>query len=200
MHKVFISYHHQNDQIYKEALIEFGRHFGVFIDKSVDTGDISENLSDQTIRERIRDEYLRDSTVTILLVGTETKGRKHIDWEIYSSMFDGVRNKRSGILVVNLPSTQCTYFVAAHGEQEKRLIYPEVRSWVSIGSRAECENRYPYLPNRIIDNLPAPNAYISVVPWERLSARNLEFLIDVTFNRREECQYDFSRPMRRRNS
>ena len=199
MHKVFISYHHQNDQFYKNELIEYGTRFGVFIDKSVDTADISENLSDQGIREKIRDEYLKDSTVTILLAGAETKGRKHIDWELYSSMFDGVRNKKSGILVVNLPSTQCPYFTAEHGEEEKRLIYPEVNSWVTIDTRAEYENRYPYLPDRIIDNLCAPKAYVSVVPWERLDAGNLEFLINATFNQRGECEYDLSRPMRGRN-
>ena len=199
MHKVFISYHHENDQAYKNDLIEYGKRFGVFMDKSVDTGDISEDLSDQRIREKIRDEYLKDSTVTILLAGTATKGRKHIDWELYSSMFDGVRNKKSGILVVNLPSTQCTYFQAAHGDEEKLLIYPDVNSWVNIDTRAEYEKRYPYLPDRIIDNLLAPKAYVSVVPWERLNARKLEYLIDATFNKREECEYDLSRQMRRRN-
>ena len=106
-------------------MIKLGKNFSVFIDKSVETGDISEELSDQAIREKIRDEYLRDSTVAILLAGLETKTRKHIDWEIYSSMFDGVRNKKSGILVINLPSTQCPYFMAAHGEDEKRTIYPD---------------------------------------------------------------------------
>ena len=53
----------------------------------MDTGDISDELSDARIREKIRDEYLRDSTGTIVLVGTETKRRKHVDWEIYSSMY-----------------------------------------------------------------------------------------------------------------
>ena len=73
----------------------------LFIDTSVDTGGISDSLSDESIREKIRDEYLRDSTVTIVLVGTETKRRKHIDWEIYSSMYDGAVNKKSGVLVLN---------------------------------------------------------------------------------------------------
>ena len=200
MHNVFISYHHSNDQAYKNALIEFGRNFGVFIDKSVDTGDISENLSDEAIREKIRDDYLRDSTVTILLVGSETKRRKHIDWEIYSSMFDGVRNKKSGILVINLPSTQCTFFTVAHGVEEQRLIYPEQNSWMKINSRTEYENRYPYLPDRIIDNLLAPEVYISVVPWERLTVDRFKFLINATFNRRGDCKYNLSRRMGRSNS
>ena len=81
--KVFISYHHSNDQIYKDSLIKFNDENKIFIDMSVDTGDIDDQLTDETIRQKIRDEYLKNSTVTILLVGTETKYRKHIDWEIY---------------------------------------------------------------------------------------------------------------------
>jgi len=200
MHKVFISYHHGNDQSYKNGLIEYGKHYGVFIDKSVDTGKIDDRLSDQAIREKIRDEHLRDSTVTILLAGTETKWRKHIDWELYSSMFDGPRNKKSGILVINLPSAACSYFNAAYGEDEKRLIYPDINSWVNISARAEQKRRFPHLPERIIDNLVAPGARISIVPWGRLTPDSLEFLIDQAFNRRTECEYDLSRPMRRKNA
>jgi hypothetical protein len=75
-HKVFISYYHNNDQDYKDSLVKWAEDNKIFIDWSVDVGDISDDLSDQQIRERIRDEYLKDSTVTILLVGTETKNRK----------------------------------------------------------------------------------------------------------------------------
>ena len=79
MHKVFISYHHSNDQWYKNELVKLGER--VFVDRSVDTGDIPDEWTDEQIRQEIRDSYLRDSTVTIVLVGTETKQRKHIDWE-----------------------------------------------------------------------------------------------------------------------
>lgn len=126
MHKVFISYHHELDQDYKYELIEFGKDFGVFLDKSVDSGDIPEHWSDEAIRRNIRDEYLSDSTVTVLLVGTETKTRKHINWELHSSMFDGTVNKKSGILVINLPYLPNSSFRASHGEREKQLIYPDV--------------------------------------------------------------------------
>ena len=200
MHNVFISYHHDNDQAYKNALIEYGKNFGVFLDKSVDIGEIPEDWSDQAIREKIRDEYLRESTVTILLTGTETKRRKHVDWELYSSMFDGKKNKKSGILVINLPSVQCSYLSAAYGDDEKRLIYPDIESWTRIDSWSEQAQRYPHLPDRIIDNLVAPNARISVVPWDRLSPERLKFLVDATFNGRNGCEYDLSKPMRQRNA
>ncbi len=198
MHKVFTSYHHENDQFYKDELIRVGSDFGIFIDKSVDTGDIDETLSDQRIREIIRDEYLRDSTVTILLVGTETMCRKHIDWEIYSSMFDGRVNKKSGILVINLPSTNCDGLTAAHGAKEKNLLYPEVSSWTNF-TRREYERCYPYVPDRIIDSLVASDALISVVPWNRISPSSLKTLIDLTFEDRISCKYDLSRRLKRRN-
>jgi MTH538 TIR-like domain (DUF1863) len=134
------------------------------------------------------------------LVGTETKNRKHIDWELYSSMYDGKKNKKSGILVIQLPSTNPQYIRAAHGDEEKRNLYRSVTNWISIDSRDEYERRYPYLPERIIDNLLARNVKISVTKWEDLNVEDLKLLIDLTFQDRESCQYDMSRKMRRNNS
>ena len=196
-HRVFISYHHANDQEYKEALVKWAEENDIFIDWSVDIGDISDDLTDQQIREIIRDEYLRDSSVTILLVGTETKYRKHIDWELYSSMYDGKVNKKSGILVINLPSTNCSQCHAAHsGEQDN--VFPEITSWISVTERAEYERRYPYMPDRIIDNW-LYGAKVSAISWNDISAFRLKYMIERAFEDRVYCSYDLSRPMRRRN-
>ena len=200
MHKVFISHHHRNDQWYKDKLVEFGERYSMFVDRSVDTGDIPDDWADERIRREIRDKYLRDSTVTIVLVGTETKRRKHIDWEIHSSMYDGSVNHRSGIVVINLPEIPDGGGHAAHGKEEKRLLYPDITSWTHIEDRAEYERRYPYMPDRIIDNLLKSDVKISVVPWERINGKTLEFLIEAAFRCRKDCPYDLSRPMRRANS
>ena len=202
MHKVFISYYHKDDQWYKDALVKFGTTNSIFIDESVDTGDISDDdLSDERIREIIRDEYLRDSTVTIVLVGTETKRRKHVDWEIYSSMYDGTVNKKSGILVITLPTTYNDGGLvhASHGQAEKNL-YPDITSWTWVNTKTEYEHRYPYMPDRIIDNLLEPEARISVAPWDRINVTTLKFLIDAAFKDRGRCVYNLSQPMRRANS
>ena len=203
MHSVFISYHHDNDQEYKEALFEVNGEGEerIFIDGSVDTGDISDNLSAEKIREKIRDEYLRDTSVTIVLVGSETKKRKHIDWEIYSSMFDGPVNKKSGILVVILPSVDPDPLCKTAHDNEKVEIYPEYSNWVSIDNRAEYEKRYPYLSDRIIDNLLCKDAKISVVPWSKIENNrgNLQFFINATFNDRVNCKYDMHREMMRQD-
>lgn len=200
MHKVFISYHHYSDQGYKDDLVEMAQQHKVFIDKSVDTGDIDDSLPDHRIREIIRDEYLKDSTVTIVLVGEATKRRKHVDWEIYSSMFDGKVNKKSGVLVVNLPGTS-NYFTAPR-KLEKKVVYPDIEQWTTVKTRAEYERRYPPMPARIVDNLLKREAKISVVPWRRIarSPESLKCLVDVAFEDRANCQYDLSRRMRRANS
>lgn len=104
-HKVFVSYHHDKDQYYRN-LFEylFANIFNIMVSKSVQIGDIDSNLKSETIRRKIRDEYLRDSTVTVVLIGSETWKRKHVDWEIYSSIRDTEYNSRSGLLGIILPS------------------------------------------------------------------------------------------------
>ncbi len=199
VHKVFISYHHDNDQWYKEELVRSGEQNRIFMNESVDIGDIPDHLSDQQIRKIIRDERLRLSTVTIVLVGTETRRRKHVDWEIYSSMYDGAVNKKSGILVIMLPPTDYGSLHVSHGLPEKAL-YPDITSWTSIHSRAEYERRYPYMPDRLIDNLVKPEAKISVTSWNRINPTSLRFLVEAAFQNRNHCEYDLSRSMRRVNS
>lgn len=202
-HKVFISYHHGQDQWYKEKLVELGEGYALFDDRSVDTGDISEKLSDEQIRIKIRDGYLQDSTVTIVLVGTKTKYRKHVDWEIHSSMYDGKVNKRSGILVVNLPAMPGSdepLVLAAHVGEE-RTVYPEISDWISIRSRQEWKRLYPNMPNRLLDNLINDKAKISVTSWKRIQDPvKLKRLIDMAYRDRNSCKYDLSQPMMRRSS
>lgn len=104
-HKVFVSYHHDNDQYYREEFERiFNNIYDIIVSKSVQIGDIDPNLSAERVRQIIRDQYLRDSTVTIVLIGTETWKRKHIDWEIAASIRNTQYNPRSGLLGIFLPS------------------------------------------------------------------------------------------------
>jgi hypothetical protein len=104
-HKVFVSYHHALDEQYKADFERrFGDVFGAIVPGSVNDGDIDPNLSTETIRQKIRDEYLRDTSVTVVLIGAETWQRKHIDWEISSSIRHTEYNSRSGLLGILLPT------------------------------------------------------------------------------------------------
>ena len=104
-HKVFVSYHHNNDQDYRNKFEQmFSDDHDIMVSKSVQIGDIDQNLPTETIRQKIRDEYLRDSTVTVVLIGSETWKRKHVDWEIGSSIRSTEYNPRSGLLGILLPT------------------------------------------------------------------------------------------------
>ncbi len=199
--RVFITYHHKQDQAYKDELISIGENNGVFVDGSVDTGDISDRLTDEQIRNTIRDEYLRKSIVTIVLAGLQTKYRKHVDWEIHASMYDSVQNKRSGILVINLPGTPNGKFVMTpHGEEERKQIHSNIRSSLVIDNPKEIRRKYEHMPDRILDNLVKPNVYISVVPWKLATSPNeLRTLVELAYRDRKKCKYDTSQRLRRRN-
>ena len=104
-HKVFVSYHHDNDQEYRDLFENlFSDIHDIMVSQSVQIGDIDANLKVDTIRRKIRDEYLRDSTVTVVLIGEETWKRKHVDWEIGASIRDTEFNPRSGLLGILLPT------------------------------------------------------------------------------------------------
>lgn len=99
MHKTFISYHHDNEQELKEELIKY---FDAedFIDASVGDGEIDTNLDEEEIMRIIRDDYLHDSTVTLVLVGWETSQRPYVNSEIQASLRDTTKNKHNGLLAV----------------------------------------------------------------------------------------------------
>lgn len=195
-HKVFISYHHANDQWYKNELEKMNDVFDIFVNRSVSLGDIDEEEEPQKIREIIRDEYLRDTSALILLVGTETKNRKHVDWELYSSMRDSPRNGKSGIFIINLPSTGTNNIRASHGENEKNEFHPNITEWITINDRTTYKEIYPYMPERVIDNLMSEKSYISIVNWDQIhnNPENLRKMIELTYQDKDKCEYVFFYP------
>ena len=104
-HNVFISYHHANDEHYKNKFERlFSEIYDILETKAVSDGDIDPYLQTETIRQKIRDEFIRDASVTVILIGAETWKRKHVDWEISSSIRDTQLNSRTGLLGIILPT------------------------------------------------------------------------------------------------
>ncbi len=102
-HKVFLSYHHEEDQWYKNLFLHFMRND--VVDKSVGDGDIdSDDLKTETTRQYIRDDFIAEATVTIVLIGRCTWRRKHVDWEIGSSLRNTDKNPRCGLMGILLPT------------------------------------------------------------------------------------------------
>ena len=164
-HKVFISYHHANDEDDKKEFIElFSKMLDGFIDNSVWDGDIDDaNLSSEQIYKKIRDEYIKDSTVTIVLIGKETWKRKHIDWEIATSLVNGSKNKRNGLIGILLPS----------------------RSDYNTGQFTPCT-----IPPRLYDNVKC--GYAKIYDWS-YDVDFIKQIIHEAFNRRFTINPDNSR-------
>mgnify|MGYP000877133488 CR=1 FL=1 len=122
-HKVFVSYHHDNDQAYRDKFEKlFAAKHEIFVPKSVQIGDIDPYLPPETIRQKIRDQYLQESTVTVVLIGSQTWQRKHVDWEIGSSIRETKYNSRSGLIGILLPS----YTKPNPGEYNQYTIPPRL--------------------------------------------------------------------------
>lgn len=100
--KVFVSYHHGGDQPYYDA---FAKHFcdtyDVLSDNSLDRIIDSEDVD--YVMRRIREDHIRGSSCTVVLVGRDTPLRKYVDWEIMATL-----ETDHGLIGVQLPSAPLT--------------------------------------------------------------------------------------------
>lgn len=200
-HKVFISYYHKDDQEFKKALIDANERYNLFEDCSVHEDEIEDDgMTAEQIRRKIRDDYMQEATVLILLCGQNTKRRKHIDWEIHTAMYDSEANPKMGILVINLPSINQS--MIACGSNEEQIMGSQIR-WTTLKKdKSYLQSEYSYLPNRIITNIARVDVSISIVNWEVIAndANKLIELVDNAFKRCKTNNYDHSEPLRRNNS
>ena len=104
-HKVFLSFHHQDEAEVRKFENAFSN-IGAFVSRAVQDGDIDPANKTDTTRRIIRDRFITDSTVTIVLIGAETWKRKHVDWEIGYSLTSTNQNSRSGLIGILLLSYQ----------------------------------------------------------------------------------------------
>ena len=158
-HKVFVSFHH-DDQYYKDLFARMME--DDIVDKSVEDGDIDDaNLKTDTIRQKIRDDFIADATVTAVLIGPCTWQRKHIDWEIGSSLRDTEKNSRCGLLGILLPN---------HPDFGKRKYRPRL------------------MPPRLADNCGGNNPYAGLYVWSSKTL-NIRKWIHVAYERKKRTPY-----------
>ena len=171
-HKVFVSYHHHwKDQNYKD---QFVRMMGDdIVDKSVEDGDIDPKFKTETTRQKIRDDFIADATVTVVLIGPCTWQRKHVDWEIGSSLRDTKKNSRCGLLGILLPN---------HPDFEKETYTPRL------------------IPPRLADNCRRDDRYACIYNWPGQQATDrIRRWIHKAFERRDEILPNNSRKQFGRN-
>ena len=165
-HKVFISYHHEQDQKYKDRFVRMMNDY--MVDRSVDTSDIVDNdLPLDEVRRRIRDDFIADATVTVVLIGPSTWQRKHVDWEIASSLSDTVNNDRCGLLGILLPE---------HPNFQKREYEPRL------------------IPPRLADNCDGDEPFALIQDWTRKAIEIRGWIHQAFLRRKRQTDPDNSYP------
>lgn len=105
--KCFISYHHA-DQAYVDRFVrDFHHDYGCFIARGLGTempGDVIQSTNTDYVMSKIRERFLSDSTVTIVLMGSCTWARRYVDWELQSSLRQGHNTTPNGLLGIKLPN------------------------------------------------------------------------------------------------
>ncbi|MYB50474.1 MAG: hypothetical protein F4X72_14620 [Dehalococcoidia bacterium] len=156
-HKVFVSYHHENDQEYKDLLVE--EMAADIVDRSVEDGDIDERLRTEAIWEKIRDEHIAEATVLLVLIGRHTWSRKFVDWEIGSALNKSRNNSRCGVLGIVLPD---------HPDYGRRQLDPNL------------------LPQRLAANIGGEDPYVRAYHWPGDGSLSvIRDWVDVAFQRRD---------------
>lgn len=153
-HKNFISFYHDDDEAYR---IAFETAFGsFFIDKSVAIGDIKTDNSSDYVKRLIAEDYITDASVVTVLVGPNTKKRKHVDWEIAAGLNKKVGGY-SGLIGILLPT------------------FP----WAP-----DRKFHYDDLPPRLAVNVKS--GYAAVYDWNTLNVANIKACIEQAFQRRKD--------------
>lgn len=168
--KTFISYYHKDNQNDKDDFKNLTT--DLIVNKSVEDGDIKSDLSDEYIKQLIQKGYLKDTTVLIVLLGNNTKCRKHIDWEISGALNLKVGDGYAGVLGLILPS------------------HPDYKTGKYTPSKH---------PQRFIDNVETGYAIIRNYTTDR---KKLQEYIELAFaNRKAQADKRInSRPQMKKNT
>lgn len=100
--KVFVSFYHAEDREKFRAFAKITS--DLFVNKSVAVGAISPDANDVQVKQHIQRMNLADSTVIVVLVGPNTRFRKHVDWEIHAGLNHRVGGIYAGLVALLLPS------------------------------------------------------------------------------------------------
>lgn len=181
-HKCFISFKTE-DKEYKRIIQEDLKID--MIDKSLNEAINSDD--ENYIMQKIRDDYLSDSTVTICLIGTKSsenlgwEEQKYIKRELQASLYNGKSNTRNGILGVVLPEmTNEIYF----GEYECTQCNQK-HNWVKIDDSTivkEFSNNY-YIQKDDGCAWGEDDRYCVLVKWDDFKG-DPEKYIDKAFDKR----------------
>jgi MTH538 TIR-like domain (DUF1863) len=146
--KCFISYHHVDQQAADKFVRDFDHEYNSFIARGLGEempGDVIDSTNPEYVMAKIRERYLADSTVTIVLMGRCTWARRYVDWEIQTSLRSGLYSTPNGLLGIKLPT---------FGGFPARLESNLPVGWPAKDGFARAIS-YPRSTNELVDNIEA---------------------------------------------
>ena len=166
-HNVFITYYHDQDQRAKDQFVHMmGDNI---VDMSVDIGDIPDtNQPTEATLQRIREDYIAQASVTVVLIGRCTWQRKYVDWEIAASLRETQTNLRCGLLGILLPG---------HPDFER-----------------ECYLRR-LIPPRLAANCDGDESFASAYDWSSEPSKIRDWIHRAFLRRRRQPDPDNSYPL-----
>lgn len=186
-HKCFISFKTE-DSYYKNEIQKWADKDKVdMIDKSLNAPISSED--EDYIMRKIREDYLADSTVTIVLIGTHSaecfgkEEQKYIKRELQASLYNGTNNTRNGILGVVLPSM----YNSVYKGPEICSTCGESHNIVAINDNTTIKefSANCYLDDKHKCFYAEEDRYCVLVKWDDFKS-NPNFYIDKAFNKRTD--------------
>jgi len=151
-HKCFISYHKAD----KTAADDFCSNFeGSFIRRGqAMTDDIINSDDTDYVIKRIRELYLEDSTVTIVLIGKCTWARKFVDWEVQASLRQPANGLPNGLVAIQLWESYSTLpnRVKLNHDSEYSKFYKMPKSSSSLSNKIDEAFDARTAKSNLIDN------------------------------------------------
>ncbi|RKI09908.1 hypothetical protein D7Y15_22940 [Corallococcus sp. AB030] len=126
--RVFVSFYGGDEAEVLQFVSRWADRSGVFTPRILHdayNGVFVDSNDTEYVIGRIRREFIGDSTVTMLLLGKCTHGRRYVDWELKASLRQGATYSPNGLLAISLPSAP------------ERLYLPErfKKNWASDNSK-----------------------------------------------------------------
>lgn len=105
--RVFISFSQRDRNEVDQFIYQFAtvaKVFSPYVLGVSSNDDFINSTNPEYVMSQIREKYLQDTTVTIVLVGTCTHSRRYVDWELKASLRRGTYTP-NGVMGIILPSS-----------------------------------------------------------------------------------------------
>ena len=169
--KVFISSFHDDRREVDGFIYRWTKVEPVFTAKalsSFDNDDFINSDNPEYVMGEIRRRYIGDASVTIVLVGRCTHGRRYVDWEIKSSLRRGEYTP-NGLLAYVLPSATPSINVLTGLSSGWPHLPPRLEANWNFDQQQSCYARYHTMP----DSAETLRQQIENAFWDRSNRAHL---------------------------